>query len=223
MCNRYGNNAPAARLIDLFSEVKIPLRFEGGAVRNIAPREHIRPTEGALIARPVDPADPAGGLARVEARWWLIPFFHKGGIKDWKPLCTNARAESVATTPTFREAFRRRRCLIPATHFFEWTGPKGSKTPWRFTKADSDAFCFAGLWDRALTSDGPVESFAILTTAAGPDCAPYHTRQPVILEHQQWSAWLDLRGQADDLLQAGPAGTIAVSLAPLTQSPPDAP
>jgi putative SOS response-associated peptidase YedK len=220
MCNRYGYLAPVSRLADAFSEIRIPLKFEGGAVPNLEPREHIRPTNTAPIARPIDPADPAAGVELVDARWWLIPFFHKGSIKDWKPMCTNARAETVATTATFREAYRRRRCLVPATHFFEWTGPTGGKTMWRFTKSGADLFCFAGLWDRAHTTDGVVESFTILTCAPGPDCAPYHTRQPVILEQGQWAAWLKLKTDAAPLLGAGPAGTIQVERAAETDGAP---
>src|SRR5437764_5423980 len=154
MCNRYGYLAPVTRLIDEFSEVRIPLVFKDGAIPNVPPREHIRPTDMAPIVRPLDPADPHAGAELVDARWWLIPFFHKGGVKDWKPMCTNARAESLATTAAFREAFRRRRCLVPATHFFEWTGPKGAKQMWRFTKAGDEIFCFPGLWDVCHTTEG---------------------------------------------------------------------
>jgi putative SOS response-associated peptidase YedK len=209
MCNRYGYLAPVSRLADEFSQIRIPLVFRGGAIPNIPPREHIRPTNGAPIVRPLDPADPGAGVELVDARWWLVPFFHKGPLKAWKPMCTNARAETLATTATFREAFRRRRCLVPATHFFEWTGESGAKQMWRFTKADAEIFCFAGLWDVAHTEDGRVESFTIVTTAPGPDCAPYHNRQPVVLEPEQWATWLDLGADPAPCLRAGPAGVIA--------------
>jgi putative SOS response-associated peptidase YedK len=118
-------------------------------------------------------------------------------------MCTNARAETVSTTPAFRESFRRRRCLVPATHFFEWTGDKGAKVMWKFTLTGAEIFCFAGLWDRAETSDGAVESFTILTRAAGPDCAPYHTRQPVILDRHDWETWLNLAADPAPLLDVG--------------------
>ncbi len=184
MCNRYGYLAPISRLIDEFSQIRIPIVFKDGAVPNLEPREHIRPTNIARIIRPLDPSDPFVGVELVDARWWLTPFFHKKGVKDWKPMCTNARAETVATTATFREAFRRRRCLVPATHFFEWTGERGAKTMWRFSKAGADIFCFPGLWDVAETTDGRIGSFTIVTTSPGPDCAPYHNRQPVVLGTQ---------------------------------------
>ncbi len=213
MCNRYGYLAPVSRLADVFSEIRIPLLFDGGAVPNLPPQDHIRPTNIAPIVRALNPAAPEGGVTLVEARWWLIPFFHKGTVKEWKPMCTNARSETVATTATFREPFRRRRCLVPATHYFEWTGEKGAKTMWRFTRTGADLFCFAGLWDRATTADGVIESFTILTCAPGPDCAPYHTRQPVVLEQEDWGRWLDLTADVSSLMRAGPAGTISVALA----------
>jgi putative SOS response-associated peptidase YedK len=213
MCNRYGYLAPVTRLMDAFSHTRIPLVFKDGAIPNLPPREHIRPTNTAPIIRPIDAAEPEAGVELVDARWWLIPFFHKKSVKDWKPMCTNARAETVATTATFREAYKRRRCLVPATHFFEWTGPKGAKEMWRFSKVDSEIFCFAGLWDRADTADGPIESFTILTCAPGVDCEPYHNRQPVILEREQWAAWLDLKADATPILRAGAANTIAIERA----------
>jgi putative SOS response-associated peptidase YedK len=213
MCNRYGYLAPVSKLAEAFSEIRIPLVFTDGAIPNIEPREHIRPTDSAPIVRPLDPEDPGGGVELVHARWWLIPFFHRKAVKDWKPMCTNARAESVATTAAYREAYRRRRCLVPATHFFEWTGPKGRKTMWRFSMAGSEIFCFPGLWDRAHTTDGVIESFTIVTCAPGPDCAPYHDRQPVLLDRAQWAAWLDLGSDPAPILRAGEAGAVAVERA----------
>lgn len=213
MCNRFGYLAPVSRLVDEFSETRLPLLFKDGAVPNLEPREHIRPTDAAPIIRPRDAANVGAGVELADARWWLIPYFHRKGVKDWKPMCTNARAEGIATTAAFREPFRRRRCLVPATHFFEWTGEKGAKTMWRFTKRDAEVFCFPGLWDRAHTSDGVIESFTIVTTAPGLDCAPYHNRQPVILERDQWATWLDLTADVTHLLRAGPAETIAVERA----------
>jgi putative SOS response-associated peptidase YedK len=213
MCNRYGYLAPISRLVDEFSQIRIPLVFKGGLVPNLEPREHIRPTNTAPIIRPLYPAAPLAGVELVDARWWLIPFFHHKGVKDWKPMCTNARAETIATTAAYREPFKRRRCLVPATHFFEWTGEKGAKVMWKFTKANSEIFCFPGLWDRAHTTDGEIESFTIVTTAPGADCEPYHNRQPVVLERDQWAPWLDLTSDPMPLLRAGAQGAINVERA----------
>ena len=212
MCNRYGYAHPYNSLVDEFSESRIPIVQWNGAQPN-APRDQIRPTNMAPVLRPVDSADPAKGLELIELRWGLIPWFHKRAIKDWKVLGTNVRSETIATTATFREAFKRRRCLVPATHFFEWTGEKGAKVMWKFSVPEQHIFCFAGLWDRAETADGVIESFTLATCAPGPDCSPYHSRQPVILKRDQRSQWLDLGSTAEDLLQAGGAGEIRVERA----------
>lgn len=120
MCNRYGYLAPVSRLVDEFSQAKIPLRFAFDATPNIAARDPVRPTDSAPVVRAPDPSDPGAAVELIEARLWLVPFFHKGPVKDWKPLCTNARSETVASTPSFREAYRRRRRLVPASHWFEF-------------------------------------------------------------------------------------------------------
>jgi len=210
MCNRYGYQAPIQRLIDEFSQVRLPIVFPEARIPNLEPRAQIRPTDPAPILRPLDPANPEGGLELVERRWWLVPWFHKGPAKAWKALCTNARAESLATTAAFKDPFRRRRCLAPATCFYEWTGEKGKKQMWRFARPDGGVFCFPGVWEKARTADGPIESFAIVTCAPGPDCAPYHDRQPVILELKDWGLWLDLDADPTPLLQPGVAGSLLV-------------
>ncbi|TMJ79914.1 MAG: SOS response-associated peptidase, partial [Alphaproteobacteria bacterium] len=88
------------------------------------------------------------------------------------------------------------RCLIPASHFFEFTGTKSPKQKWKFTKAGEDWFCFAGLW-RPMPQGG--EAFTLLTTAPGPDVAPIHDRQMVVLERSDWSAWLELTANEAEL------------------------
>ncbi|HEY5072043.1 MAG TPA: SOS response-associated peptidase [Caulobacteraceae bacterium] len=214
MCNRYGYQHPYNRLVAEFSHIG-PVRW-AGAEPNAA-REHIRPTDRAPIIRPADPERPAEGLELLELRWGLIPWFHRKSEREWKPLTTNARSESVATTASYKSAFARRRCLAPATHFFEWTanpeGPRARKLMWRFTVPDQEVFAFAGLWDRAQTPEGPLESFTLMTTAPGADCEPYHNRQPVILDRGDWAAWLDLTADVAPLLKAGPAGRISVEAA----------
>lgn len=202
MCNRYGIRAPLHSMVEELSQLKIPLVFPTGRP-NLQPREDIRPTNTAPILRPVD-----GGVELVERRWDLVPWFHKGPVKAKKYLCTNARSETVATTAAFREAFKRRRCLVPASHYFEWTGEKGSKVKWKFTVADQPWFCFPGLWDRATTEDGEVESFTLLTCAPGADCSPYHNRQPIILRREHWGEWLDPSRPVEQALQPLPAGSV---------------
>jgi putative SOS response-associated peptidase YedK len=211
MCNRYGYNHPLQRLIDEFSTV--------GAIRwdrlePNAPLDQIKPTDRAPIIRPA-----GGGLELAMLRWGLVPNTWHGPVKAWmaqlrgNPL-TNARAETVATTSTFRDAYAARRCLVPATNYFEWTTdperPKGKKLMWRFTVPTQPVFAFPGLWDHAETADGPVDSFTLLTSAPGPDQAPYHNRQPVILQRAQWSDWLNPANDMAPSFKGSPAGTIAV-------------
>jgi putative SOS response-associated peptidase YedK len=120
----------------------------------------------------------------------------------------------VHSISAFKEAFARRRCLIPANGFYEWMGEKGGKVKWLITARAQRCFCFAGLWDHAETADGPIGSFIIPTTAAGPDMVSIHTRQPVILPRGRWRDWLDLKGDPTRLYQPGPPGTLSAEIAP---------
>lgn len=211
MCNRYRNLKYGWRdWAEDFSQLRIPLRIPDPAP-NLP--EEFRPTDTAPLLRPLDADAPSAGLAGGLLRWDLVPHFWRKPIKEKRFLATNARSETVATLPAFRDAFARRRALAPADGFFEWTGPKGGKTKWLFTRADVPWFCFAAIWDFAQTADGPVESFSILTTAAGPDMSPYHTREPVILTPAQARDWLDLARPADDLMGASPAGSLVAARA----------
>ena len=103
--------------------------------------------------------------------------------------------------------FPKGRCLIPASHFFEFTGAKPPKSKWKFTKTGEDWFCFAGLW-RPMPGGG--EAFTLLTTEPGPDVAPIHDRQMVILERSDWSRWLEDTGNEAELLRPLPAGSLTV-------------
>jgi len=203
MCNRYGYLHPDRQLSFEFSDLG-PVRLDVAHGRN-EPRDQIRPTNLAPILR--RPAD-GEGLEVAELRWGLVPFFHKKPAKDWKMLGTNARSESVATTGMYRGAYTRRRCLVPATHYFEWTGEKGAKVMWRFKVPSQETFAFPGLWDRAGPPGEEFESFTLLTSAPGPDQAAYHDRQPVILNPHQWSEWLDPSNDMAAGFKGSPAGTI---------------
>jgi putative SOS response-associated peptidase YedK len=211
MCNRYGYNHPLKRLIDAFSTLG-PLQWDG--LEPNAALDQIRPTDRAPIIRPIGSAVELGML-----RWGLIPNTWHGPVKAWtaqlrgNPL-TNARSETVATTNTFRDAYTTRRCLVPATNYFEWTTdperPNGKKLMWKFTIPEQEVFAFPGLWDHADTADGPIASFTLLTSAPGLDQAPYHNRQPVILEQAHWADWLDTRNDMASSFHGSPAGTITV-------------
>lgn len=209
MCNRYGIRAPLHTMAMEMSQLKIPLVFPTrDRWPNLQPRDDIRPTNKAPVFRPVE-----GGVELVELRWGLIPWFHKKTVKEWKALTTNCRSETVGTTATFKGAYTRCRCLVPASHFFEWTGEKGAKTKWKFIVVGQEWFCFPGLWDRAETPEGTLESFTLLTCAPGPDAEPYHNRQPVILEREGWAQWLNAEHPCEALLKAGGHGVLQVERA----------
>ena len=115
-----------------------------GPPRNLQPHYNIAPTDTIDVIR----LDQDGKRELVPMRWGLIPGWWKKSLKEM-PATFNARAESVADKPMFRNAFKERRCIIPASGFFEWTGEKGAKQPHLFTAADgSPMLAFAGLWDR---------------------------------------------------------------------------
>lgn len=158
------------------SEMKVP-PFER--------RFNIKPTEDALILA----KQP---LVPMLARWWLIPSWHKGEIKDWKATTFNARIEDAWEKPTFRSVWRYGRCLIPAGGYYEWTGPAGQKQPHFIRNAgNEDTLWFAGLasrWQDLLTC-------TIMTRAANETVSEVHARMPVILNAEERDAWL---GGSDD-------------------------
>ncbi len=123
--------------------------------------------------------------------WGLVPFWAKD-LKIGSRLI-NARVETVAQKPSFRNAFKKRRCLIVADGFYEWKGPKGQKQPWYLTLSADEPFAFAGLWER-WTGDlkGEYLSCVIITTAASKSVRDIHDRMPVILSPEAYDTWLDI-------------------------------
>ncbi len=182
MCGRYSFTLPPDAIRELF-------RVMTGL--NLRPRYNIAPTQEA----PVIGRDENGDRALKMYRWGLVPRWSKA-LPTSAPMI-NARAESIAEKPAFRDAFRKRRCLVPADGFFEWTKDKssGDRRPWRIFAADRPAFAFAGIWeawrDPAGGAEAPViRSFAIVTTSANDRIAPIHDRMPVMLARADEDAWL---------------------------------
>ena len=185
-----------------------------------------KPTNRATMLRPVDPHDPDAGFESVERRWWLVPFFHKGPVSAWRNICTNARIETIETTPAFREAYKRRRCLLPITSMIEYDEPPGWKkgTPkrrWEATWEPKDEFdrvrYFAGIWERSNPTDHaePLESFAFVTGPPGPDIARVHDREPAVLTFDQGLEWLRLDGPGKAaLVTKTPSGTYQLTERP---------
>jgi putative SOS response-associated peptidase YedK len=131
-------------------------------------------------------------LEIAELRWGLIPSWAqdpKIGLQ-----CINARAETVAEKPAFRDSFVRRRCLVLADSFFEWEAQGRRKIPWRFERPDHEPFCMAGLWDRWNSPEGPLETFTILTCPPNQLIGPVHSRMPVLLSPDQAEHWLSEGG-----------------------------
>jgi putative SOS response-associated peptidase YedK len=151
------------------------------------PEDDIRPTQ----EEPVFRLNGAGALEAARLRWGLVPNWWKGDLKSFRATTFNARAETVASAPTFRDAFRQRRCLVPASGWYEWGVSEGKKRKLKFTLPDRPRFMFAGLWESWTPKDAPpLLSFTILTQEAGPAMAPYHHRAPVVLEDGDWGSWL---------------------------------
>lgn len=188
MCNDYGNSVPYSVYAEAFSHIRLPVVLPKAAP-NLEPRDDIWPTEVAPVIR-----RHGEGVELAQLRWG----FAAGRPKA--PPVINFRSEG--------RHFAQGRCLVPASHFFEFTGKKSPKTKWKFTKAGEDWFCFAGLW-RPASGDIP-EAFTLLTTEPGPDVAPYHDRQIVILERADWAAWLDLTKTEAELLRPLPEGSLQV-------------
>lgn len=176
------------------------------ATSNLPVPEALYPKKDGLFLRPV-----ADGLEPIIGRWGLVPFNHRGSLKAVKFPCNNARSETMATKWPFREAVARRRCVIPMTAFTEWTGPVGGKTRHTITASDGGMLFAAGLWEDSNPEEGPLTSYTmvIAATAPGDDMAPFHDRQPVLLDAGRAATWLDLTADYGPILGTMPAGTLA--------------
>lgn len=177
MCGRYDlSDNPAA----------IKAKFNVQRVPDFAPSPDVRPTQVYPIVR----LDRDGARECALARWGLVPVWAKD-IK-FGTRCINARAESIATAPAFRAAYRKRRCLVPVNAFFEWSGPAGHKIKWRIGLKQEPLFALAGLWEwwKDPASGAGVETYTIITTEANDLLAPIHDRMPVIVAAADYAAWL---------------------------------
>jgi putative SOS response-associated peptidase YedK len=176
MCSRY--------FLDADGNV-IAYAFRVPPNERIARRYNIAPTQDAPVVRLSD----AGAREAAMLRWGLVPAWAKAiGVGN---RMINARAEAIETKPAFREALRLRRCLVPASGFYEWKGAPGRKHPYAINTADRALFAFAGLWERWKPRGGePVETFTIVTTDAAPAVQPIHDRMPVIVRPQDEETWL---------------------------------
>jgi putative SOS response-associated peptidase YedK len=193
LCGRFDTSHLAWRDIHDALAALVPVKT---TPLNLEPNADVRPTTTQLTAR-VD----GDGWVLDKMRWGLVPYWRNGktlkdtskGAGDGFKLTTfNARVETCSTASTFKAAYAKRRCIVPANGWYEWTGETGAKVKHRFARADGKPIWFAGLWDRCTTPDaGEVTSFTILTGPSAGWLGNYHDRAPVILEPEEWMTWLD--------------------------------
>ena len=181
MCGRYALHSNPEVVALLFGLSEIPA---------YTPRYNIAPSAQVLIIRPNEAA---------MVRWGLVPRWAKDPSMGVK--MKNARAESVAVKPSFREAYRKRRCLIPANGFYEWKPEGGRKQPYYIYPSGGALFAFAGLWEQW----GNLQTCTVITTDANEKMAEVADRMPVIVSPAEYSAWLEgdeipLRGCPDSAI-----------------------
>jgi putative SOS response-associated peptidase YedK len=192
MCGRYVVTTPGEVLAELFELDEKP---------HLSPRYNVAPTQEVAIVR-ARPPERGAGRELAMVRWGLVPFWAKE--RSIGNRLINARAESISQKPSFRDSFKKRRCLIPADGFYEWQKTDGRKQPWLVRLRGGEPFAFAGLWSawKDRESDATLESCTIVTTAPNELAGRIHDRMPVILPWEHHAAWLDRRRRARHRLQA---------------------
>lgn len=195
MCGRYVLKASRHELVQTFSLaecVDFDIRY------NIAP----------LQFSPVIRQRPNGDRVAHLLRWGLVPSWSEDEAAASRLI--NARAETLAGKPSFRTAFRSRRCIVPASGFYEWQARPTGKQPYYIHPKEGSLFGFAGLWERWTRADGEaLDSFAIITTRASPEMRELHERMPLILCPEDYRTWLDRESDADTVRRiAGLANTV---------------
>lgn len=179
MCGRFSQAYSWSELREWFD-------LTNQAAPNLRPNYNVAPTQqvGVIVMG-------AHGREYREMRWWLVPSWWKKSLQE-VPSTFNARSEGIGDKPMFRSALRHRRCIVPASGFFEWTGPKTDRQPHYISLADGHPMAFAGLWEHWVDPDAreDVVSCTVIVTAANPFMARLHTRMPVIVGRDDLDAWL---------------------------------
>jgi putative SOS response-associated peptidase YedK len=189
MCGRYTLRRPG-----LLKKLVYQSDFEAFSETRIQPRFNIAPSQPVPVVRLT-----ADGKRVIDAvRWGLIPSWSKDKPK-LQPI--NARAETVASSGMFRQAFARRRCLVPADGFYEWQRAGQAKQPMYVHRRDDAPFAFAGLWERWKPDPDaePVDTCTIITTTPNALMSPIHDRMPVILSPTDYARWLDREVRGEDI------------------------
>lgn len=177
MCGRFAFYSPSEATAALFGVA--------GSIE-VLPRYNIAPSQYVAAVR----NDETDGRELVMLRWGLVPFWAKDPSIGNRMI--NARAETVAEKPSYRAAYRHRRCIVLADGFYEWRKEQSGKTPYYISGANGEAFAFAALWENwnSKESDEALQTTTLITTAANKYMAALHHRMPVILEPETATRWL---------------------------------
>ncbi|MCG8460489.1 MAG: SOS response-associated peptidase [Holophagales bacterium] len=181
MCGRYTVSDPSKLVDELKAE---PAGLDTHGIEP-TPRYNVAPTQNVLVVR----QDSEGRRHLGQLHWGLVPFWAKE--KSIGNRMINARSETAAEKPSFRNAWKKRRCWIAADGFYEWKKMDGGKQPFHIHLHDRRPFVLAGLWERWEKGEAPLESCTILTTRANEKVAEIHDRMPVILDGAARDRWLD--------------------------------
>lgn len=196
MCGRYTLASSSEELVETFD---LP-----GLTFDYQPRYNIAPGQDAPIV-----AEDARGRRIGLMRWGLVP----SRAEELGRGFVNARGESIARTPSFREAFTARRCIVPADGFYEWSAEAQGRVPHWFCGVDGRVLSLAGIWERwSRPGRDPYHGFAVLTVAANSDVAGVHGRMPALLDPVGIGVWLDRSSTVDEvepLIVPAPAGTLS--------------
>jgi putative SOS response-associated peptidase YedK len=190
MCARFTLHSPAKAIADLFGLIGEP---------PLQPRYNIAPTQPVPIIRILRANPETRQRELVPVRWGLVPSWADDPAIGNRLI--NARAETVASKPSFREAFRYRRCLVPTDGFYEWKKEGSRKQPVYIRRKDGQPFAFAGLWEEWEREGEIIQSCVIVTTQANQMMAEYHDRMPVILHSNDYDLWLDPDVQDPKILE----------------------
>lgn len=187
MCGRYVRRTPLQNVVDLFSAVPAP------AARDLKPSFNVAPTQQVAAVR----MDDQDQRMIVSLKWGLIPPWASDPSVGNRMI--NARSETVAEKPAFRDAFRRRRCILPADGFYEWKRDGKQKQPFHIHRADQKPFGLAGLWERWSSGSDALYSCTILTTSPNDLMRTIHDRMPVILSEADYDTWLAPGSEPKDI------------------------
>lgn len=207
MCGRYALFGPVSRLREQFDAIVDEFEFE--------PRYNAAPTQWLPVIR----QRPSGERVVHLLRWGLVPSWAKDEAIGHRLF--NARAETVAEKPSFRSAYRKRRCIVPANGFYEWKAVAGGKQPYYIHAAGDQLLALAGLWEywRRPEDGTRIDTFTILTTDANTVMQAVHERMPVILGSDTCRAWLNAGSDPADLSSLlHPLKDVALALHPVSQA-----